>query len=108
MTQQTNDKKWFDQLVMELRLRQVHGSAIGDTIASTRELLGDTGQRAEERSGQPETTLPRLNSRPSRSTTGCEKHSGRHCSDSWPFLALQSGNGVLDTGRNRCWFHRRS
>jgi len=51
MTQQTNDKKWFDQLVMELRLRQVHGSAIGDTIASTRELLGDTGQRAEEAFG---------------------------------------------------------
>lgn len=51
MTQQTNDKKWFDQLVMELRLRQVHGSAIGDTIASTRELLGHTGQRAEEAFG---------------------------------------------------------
>ncbi|MDI3279508.1 hypothetical protein QK292_18385 [Arthrobacter sp. AL08] len=51
MTQQTNDKKWFDQLVMELRVRQVHGSAIGDTIASARELLGDTGQPAEEAFG---------------------------------------------------------
>jgi hypothetical protein len=49
--QQTNDKKWFDQLVMELRVQQVHGSAIGDTIASARELLGDTGQPAEEAFG---------------------------------------------------------
>ena len=51
MTQQTNDKKWFDQLIMELRVRQVHGSAIGDTIASAKELLSDTGQPAEEAFG---------------------------------------------------------
>ncbi|WP_247828645.1 hypothetical protein [Arthrobacter antioxidans] len=51
MMQTTSDKKWFDQLVMELRLRQVHGSAIGDTVASARELLGDTGQQAEEAFG---------------------------------------------------------
>ncbi len=51
MMQHTRDQKWFDQLVMELRLRQVHGSAIGDTIASARELLGDTGQQAEEAFG---------------------------------------------------------
>ncbi|MFF1254896.1 hypothetical protein ACFVYC_20710 [Pseudarthrobacter sp. NPDC058329] len=51
MMQQTSDKKWFDQLVMELRLRQVHGSAIGDTIASAKELLNDTGQPAEEAFG---------------------------------------------------------
>lgn len=51
MTQQTNDKKWFDHLVMELRVRQVRGSAIGDTIASAKELLGDTGQQAEEAFG---------------------------------------------------------
>ncbi|TYC95967.1 hypothetical protein FQ377_14475 [Arthrobacter echini] len=51
MIQQTSDKKWFDQLVMELRLRQVHGSAIGDTIASAKELLRDTGQPAEKMFG---------------------------------------------------------
>ena len=51
MTQQTKDKKWFDQLVMELRVRQVRGSAIGDTIASAREFLSDTGQQAEEAFG---------------------------------------------------------
>jgi hypothetical protein len=51
MMHETTDKKWFDELVLELRLRQVHGSAIGDTVASARELLGDTGQRAEEAFG---------------------------------------------------------
>ncbi|WP_309072242.1 hypothetical protein [Arthrobacter sp.] len=51
MMQRTSDKKWFDELVMELRMRQVHGSAIGDTIASARELLSDTGQDAEEAFG---------------------------------------------------------
>ncbi|WP_394253550.1 hypothetical protein [Arthrobacter pityocampae] len=51
MIQQTSDKKWFDQLVLELRLRQVHGSAIGDAVASAKELLRDTGQPAEEAFG---------------------------------------------------------
>jgi hypothetical protein len=45
------DKKWFDQLTLELRLRQVPGVAIGDTVASARELLSDTGQSAEEAFG---------------------------------------------------------
>jgi hypothetical protein len=45
------DKKWFDELVLELRLRRVYGSAIGDTVASARELLADTGQSAEEAFG---------------------------------------------------------
>lgn len=51
MMQKSTDKKWFDELILELRLRQVHGSAIGDTLASARELLADTGQRAEEAFG---------------------------------------------------------
>ncbi|THJ68552.1 hypothetical protein E8P82_01155 [Arthrobacter echini] len=51
MMQQTSDKKWFDELTLELRLRQVHGSAIGDTLASARELLHDTGQSAKEAFG---------------------------------------------------------
>jgi len=45
------DKKWFDELVLELRLQQVYGKAIGDTVASARELLADTGQSAEEAFG---------------------------------------------------------
>ena len=51
MTQTITDKKWFDELILELRLRQVRGDAIGDTVASARELLDDSGQRAEEAFG---------------------------------------------------------
>lgn len=45
------DKKWFDELTVELRMRDVPGAAIGDTVASARELLADTGQSAEEAFG---------------------------------------------------------
>jgi hypothetical protein len=45
------DKKWFDELVLELRLKQVYGTAIGDTVASARELVADTGQSAEDAFG---------------------------------------------------------
>ncbi|QYF73037.1 hypothetical protein [Cryobacterium sp. PAMC25264] len=47
----TSDKKWFEDLIVELRLRQVDGGAIGDTVASARELLDDTGQSAQEAFG---------------------------------------------------------
>ena len=45
------DKKWFDEFVIELRLRDVTGSAIGDAVASARELLADTGQTAPDAFG---------------------------------------------------------
>ena len=51
MKTSTPDKKWFDELIIELRLRQVDGAAIGDTVASARELLADTGQDAEDAFG---------------------------------------------------------
>ncbi|MDR6985947.1 hypothetical protein J2Y66_000410 [Paenarthrobacter nitroguajacolicus] len=51
MMQESTDQKWFDELILELRLRQVHGEAIGDAVASVRELLADTGQQAEEAFG---------------------------------------------------------
>ncbi|MEZ3161918.1 hypothetical protein AB1K54_15490 [Microbacterium sp. BWT-B31] len=45
------DKTWIDLFVVELRLRRVPGSAIGDAVASVRELLADSGQSAEEAFG---------------------------------------------------------
>lgn len=45
------DKKWFDEFIVELRLRDVLGSAIGDAVASARELLADSGQSATESFG---------------------------------------------------------
>jgi hypothetical protein len=46
MTVTLSDKKWLDELAMELRLRQISGQAIGDALASARELLADTGEGA--------------------------------------------------------------
>jgi hypothetical protein len=51
MKARTPDTTWFDELIVELRLRQVDGRAIGDTVASARELLADTGQGAQEAFG---------------------------------------------------------
>ncbi|MBW4032143.1 MAG: hypothetical protein HIU88_05710 [Acidobacteria bacterium] len=45
------DDKWIDALIIELRLRHVPGPHIGDTIASVRELLADSGQSAENAFG---------------------------------------------------------
>jgi len=51
MTHDNTDKKWFKEFIIELRLRQVRGQAIGDTVASARELLADTGRSAEDTFG---------------------------------------------------------
>lgn len=51
MNTTTTDKTWIDLFVVELRLRRVSGSAIGDAVASVRELLADSGQSAEEAFG---------------------------------------------------------
>lgn len=45
------DDTWIDLFIIELRLRRVPGSAIGDAVASVRELLTDSGQSAEEAFG---------------------------------------------------------
>lgn len=51
MTITSPDKKWFDEFIVELRLRDVLGRSIGDAVASARELLDDTGQSAMEAFG---------------------------------------------------------
>lgn len=45
------DETWIDYFTVELRLRRVSGAAIGDAVASVRELLTDSGQSAEEAFG---------------------------------------------------------
>jgi hypothetical protein len=49
----TGDERWMRDFVLELRLRGVNGSTIGDAVASVRELLRDSGQSAAEAFGQP-------------------------------------------------------
>ena len=51
MTTTASDKKWFDEFIVELRLRDVLGRSIGDAVASARELLSDSGQSATEAFG---------------------------------------------------------
>lgn len=41
-------KRWFDDFVIELRLLDVPGEAIGDAVASAREFLADTGSTPAE------------------------------------------------------------
>ncbi len=48
-----NDDTWTDIFIMELRVRRVPGPAIGDAVASVRELIADSGQSAEEAFGTP-------------------------------------------------------
>lgn len=47
----TLHRKWFDDFVLELRLRDVPGDAIGDAAATVREFLADSGQAPEDAFG---------------------------------------------------------
>jgi hypothetical protein len=49
----TADRQWIEEFVVELRLRDVPGDAIGDAVATVREFLGDSGQSAIEAFGTP-------------------------------------------------------
>jgi len=55
MTTTSPDKKWFDEFIVELRLRDVFGNSIGDAVASARELLDDTGHSAMDTFGPART-----------------------------------------------------
>lgn len=56
----TVEKKWIEDFTIELRLREVRGDAIGDAVASVKELLADTGQAPEELFGTPRTYASQL------------------------------------------------
>jgi hypothetical protein len=51
MSTTMNDDTWIELFIIELRLRRVPGRAIGDAVASVRELVEDSGQTAEEAFG---------------------------------------------------------
>ena len=46
-------RRWFDDFVVELRLQDVPGDAIGDAVASAREFLADSGGTPAEVFGLP-------------------------------------------------------
>lgn len=47
------EKQWMDEFILELRLREVRGDAIGDAVASVRELVTDSGQDPLSAFGPP-------------------------------------------------------
>lgn len=49
----TAEKKWIDDFVIELRLREVRGDAIGDAVAAVKELLADSGENPLQAFGTP-------------------------------------------------------
>ena len=49
----TINEKWFDDFILELRLRDVSGEGIGDHLTTVKEFLADTGQRPEAAFGSP-------------------------------------------------------
>lgn len=49
----TTEKKWLDDFVIELRLREVRGDAIGDAVAAVKELLADSGENPLQAFGTP-------------------------------------------------------
>ncbi|QYH35288.1 hypothetical protein [Salinibacterium sp. M195] len=68
MTTSMTDDIWIEYFTVELRLRHVPGPAIGDAVASVRELLADSGQSAEEAFGSAgeyaaSLELPTMNTR---------------------------------------------
>ncbi|HEV7950413.1 MAG TPA: hypothetical protein VGP24_11670 [Glaciihabitans sp.] len=49
----TLDQKWFDEFILELRLRDVSGEGIGDHLATVKEFVADSGESAEAAFGAP-------------------------------------------------------
>lgn len=49
----TPDKRWCDQLVLELRLRDVDGAAIGDALAQVEAHCAESGETPQDAFGDP-------------------------------------------------------
>lgn len=47
MTNTAQAKKWLDEFVVELRLHNVPGAAIGDAVATVQEYCSDSGENAQ-------------------------------------------------------------
>lgn len=49
----TSTQKWLDEMIIELRLRDVRGTAIGDAAAQVEAHCAETGETPEEAFGDP-------------------------------------------------------
>lgn len=52
-TTQLTDKQWLDEMIIELRLREVKGPAIGDAVAAIETHCAESGESATEVFGDP-------------------------------------------------------
>ncbi|MEL4505235.1 hypothetical protein AAEX63_11600 [Luteococcus sp. H138] len=50
---QPTDKQWLDEMIIELRLRNVRGPAIGDAVAAVETHCAEAGESAAEAFGAP-------------------------------------------------------
>ncbi|WP_420174727.1 hypothetical protein [Luteococcus sp. OSA5] len=50
---QLTDKQWLDEMIIELRLRNVRGPAIGDAVAAVETHCAESGESASEAFGHP-------------------------------------------------------
>lgn len=50
---QLTDKQWLDEMIIELRLRNVRGPAIGDAVAAVETHCAESGESATEAFGHP-------------------------------------------------------
>ncbi|GAA4381261.1 hypothetical protein [Paeniglutamicibacter cryotolerans] len=59
-TKNNMTEQWIDAFILELRLSDVGGRAIGDAVAQVREFLADSGQEPTEAFGEPRDHVSRL------------------------------------------------
>lgn len=52
-TKALTTKEWLDELVVQLRLRDIKGAVIGDAVASVESHLAESGETAQEAFGDP-------------------------------------------------------
>lgn len=52
-TKQLTDKQWLDEMIIELRLREVKGPAIGDAVAAVETHCAESGESASDAFGDP-------------------------------------------------------
>lgn len=103
----TKDRqRWLDELVVELRLLDVDGRAIGDAVASAREFLVDAQVPAEQAFGSPREYAQELDLRPQARGDGLRRTVVVAAVDVLGFLAFVFAAGPawrgerfdLDTG----------
>lgn len=67
--QTTQDRQWYDDFLLELRLRDIKGPAIGDAIAEVEAHCADSGERPGDAFGDPRAYAASLEFAPSERET---------------------------------------